>query len=574
MKIAELRRNLEAQLREGQLPEALQAFLAAMPEGTETYRIVSALIARLNAANKERFRNTISFEEYQRRVDQISADCFDLLAGLKEEDLLPPAPSEISGAARTGTVLYRVPNVMQIRKSVRCVVRVAVNEETILENILLDEHVELKSKVEISDVMSAELLDPEGGAFQISALNARTQLIRETGFTEWNFQVTPLKEGVHQLLVKVSIMEIVPGFQEPIPREVTLLETVTILTELPERQHADDPGGGFKPSGQTFGIGQEPSYAPQMEGAEPKGAQPAPPAAPPPPPAPAAPSSTVPMAPPQSAAPRRQMRALAYVLALLVLVPAATWAFAPDLPAWVSAHYLEGTPEAYASFIEKHPESPRLEKAYYLRAEKSGQLADLRAYQSRFQDKGIYRAQVIGQIAALESRALDRIRENPDKALIREFALNFPETERLSDLKEAAETRSESRQDLQAVLEDVYITAVRRQPTEAKIEAYLRDFPETPRLEEVETAARTRPEVFSKVQPKLEEAYLKKMEEDPTRVQSEQFIHKFPEPSKREKLERILDKKPALKRETIQKLEEIKAERRSMIRDSAGHKQG
>lgn len=567
MPIAELRSNLEAQLREGNLPEALQAFLAAIPEGSETYRIVSALMARLNAANKERFRNTISFEEYQRRIDQISADCFDLLAGLKEEDLQPQVSSDQPEAARTGTVLYRVPNVMQIQKAVRCVVRVAVNEEAILENILLDEHVELKSRVEISDVMSAELLDPEGRAFQIAALNARTQLIRPTGFTEWNFQVTPLKEGVHQLLVKVSIVEIVPGFQEPVPREVTLMETVTILTELPERQNADDPTGGFKPSGQTFGIGRAPGGMPQMEVSESKSAPSSPPAAPPPPaPPPPPPPTAARTTAPKSAAPRRNLRALAYVLALLVLVPVATWAFAPDLPAWVNAHYLQGTPEAYAQFIENHPESPRLEKAYYLRADKSGQLADLRAYQQRYQDKGVYRAQVTRQIAALETRALDNIRMHPDKALIQQFAVNFPETERLGELKKAAENR----QELQAVLEEAYVVSVRQKPTESKIDAYLRDFPEGSRLEEVETAARARPEVFSKVQPKLEEAYLRKMEENPTRIQSEQFIHKFPEPTKREKLEQILDKKPALKRETIQKLEQIKADRRVILRESSG----
>ncbi|MDO8971482.1 MAG: hypothetical protein Q7U74_12385, partial [Saprospiraceae bacterium] len=99
MNLAELRRNLEAQIREGQLPEALQALLIQLPEGGEYYRIVSALIARLNAANKERFRNTISVEEYQRRVDQVSADFFDLLAGLKEADFSTPAAAPKEGKA-------------------------------------------------------------------------------------------------------------------------------------------------------------------------------------------------------------------------------------------------------------------------------------------------------------------------------------------------------------------------------------------------------------------------------------------------------------------------------------------
>ncbi|MFN0037655.1 MAG: hypothetical protein ACKVUS_21545, partial [Saprospiraceae bacterium] len=222
--LAELRQNLEAQIRENQLPEALNALLAQLPDGSETQRIVSALIARLNAANKERYRQTISMEEYSRLVSQVRADFLDLLGGLAEADFLPAEASKkeaIAGkTAKRGSVLYRVPHIMPIQKPTRCTIRVAVDEEAILENIVLDEHVEIKSRVEISDVMSAELVDPQGGTFQITPLNTRTQLVRDTGFTEWNFSVTPLREGVHQLLVKVSIMEIVPGYAEPIPREV------------------------------------------------------------------------------------------------------------------------------------------------------------------------------------------------------------------------------------------------------------------------------------------------------------------------------------------------------------------
>ncbi len=190
--LAELRRNLEAQIRDSQLPEALNALLAQLPEGSETNRIVSALIARLNAANKERYRNTISTEEYQRRVDQVSADFFDLLAGLTDESF-EVEPSSVPASAKAtagkqGSVLYRVPNVMPLQKPTRCTIRVAVDEDAILENIVLDEHVEMKSRVEISDVMRAELVDPDGGVFQISPLNAPNQLVRDTGYTEWNFR--------------------------------------------------------------------------------------------------------------------------------------------------------------------------------------------------------------------------------------------------------------------------------------------------------------------------------------------------------------------------------------------------
>ncbi len=570
MNLAELRRNLEAQIREGQLPEALQALLSKLPEGGEYYRIVSALIARLNAANKERFRNTISFEEYQRRVDQVSADFFDLLAGLKEADFSTPVAASKEGkAAKTGSVLYRVPDVMQLKIATRCTIRVAVNEDAILENILLDQHVEIKSKVEISDVMSAELVDAQGGTFQIAALNSRTQLIRETGFTEWNFNVTPLIEGVHQLLVKVSIMEVVPGFAEPIPREVSLLETVTIIAaervvaeeKAPESEEVSASESavvtssvGFKSSGQQFAFQSAAALAISV----PKAA-----AAPPPPAPPPAPIfSPQPM--PSPAAPRkeqglvpRNLRALALFLAFLVIVPAATWAFAPDLPAWVNAHYIQKTPEAYAGFIEAHPESPRLEQAFFYKAETSGRLADFRAYENRYEARGKYQAKVQDKIVAIEIKSFENIRSKPDSAKIRQFVLDFPETKRLPELKRVVESRPEIRKELMAEVEEAYLVAVQTRPTEQKVTEYLRDFPQPARLQEVEQAARTKPEVFSKVQPILEDAYLKKMEQSHTKLQSEQFLEKFPEPVRRDKFEKILDKRPEQNQEIIRKMRRL-----------------
>lgn len=547
MVLAELRQDIETQIREGQLPEALQALLSALPAGSEMYRIVSALIARLNAANKERYRNTISFDEYQRRIDQVSADFFDLLAGLKEADFENKPASAKAAAGKQGSVLYHVPQLMRIQKPTRCTIRVAVSEDEILENIVLDKFLKVKSQVEISDVMSAELLDPEGGIFQISALNARTQLVRDTGYTEWNFNVTPLADGVHQLLVKVSIMEVVPGFAEPIPREVSLMETVTIVTEAiaPSESQTIE----FKPSGQTFAFQSD--AAPGMDwGAEiSKSVEEAPQSYPsqgfelPP-----APASSEPIRPSSG----RSLRPLALFLAFLVLIPAATWAIAPDLPAYVSA-IIQDTPEAYAHFIEQHPDSPRIEKAYFYRAETSGRLADLRAYQQKYQQKGRYAAKVDERITLLERAAIVSIQERPDSLKIHNFVNDFPESDRLAEIKQAVEARADKRQELMSQVESAYVRSVKVQPTETKVSAYLRDFPKTDRLNEVDAAARTNPEVFQKVKPLLEEAYLKKMEQNPTPKQADEYLEKFPEPAQKDRFEKILDKKPAIRKELRQK---------------------
>jgi len=553
--LPELRQNLEAKIREGHLPDALNTLLAELSDDSETYRIVSALIARLNVANKERYRNTISSEEYQRHIDQVSADFFDLLAGLAEGDFVAKPVSVRATSGKQGSVLYRVPNTMPIQKPTRCTIRVAVDEDAILENIVLDEHVEVKSRVEISDVMSAELLDPEGGAFQISALNARTQLVKEAGYTEWNFNVTPLIDGVHQLLVKVSIMEIVPGFAEPIPREISLMETVTIVTDLfsapeaaakTEAAPSADPSSAFKASGQTFGFQSTQSQQGLYEVKYSKAVVEAP-----------VTSES------KSWSSNRGLRAMALFLAFLVLAPAATWAIVPEPTRdwWVAS--VKDTPDAYENYIQKYEAkgSAQLEKAFLYRAETSGRLADLRAYQHKYQQTGKYEAKVSSRVAALESKSLENIRERPAQTNIRQFVADFPETERLTEVKKAVDSRSENRQELLAEVENAYVTSVKSRPTETKVLAYLRDFPKQERLNEVEAAVRARPEVFEKVQPMLEDAYLKQMEQNPTPKQAGEYLDKFPQPVRREKFEQILEKKPTVKKkakEKMRKMEEVK----------------
>lgn len=551
--VAQFRQQLEAWIREDQLFDALNALLETLPHGTENHQIVSAFVARLNAANKERRLGTIAIEEHARLVAQVRADLFELIGGLKEADFnadtaaKPNAAIEKTG--KQGVVLYRVPGVMKVRIPTRCTIRVAVDDEAILQNIVYDEHVELHAKVEISDVMSAELLDPENSTFQITALNARTQLVKDTGYTEWNFSVLPLREGVHQLLVKVSILEKVEGFADPIPRDVSLMETVTIITEsaAPADRGGEDD---FKPSGQTFAFHGSATMPGGFHAPSSKAAEAPPPIYAPTQSAPATRSSTY------------NLRPLALFLAFLVLVPAATWAFTPPATRdWWVANF-KGSTEAFAAYIEEYAKtgSPYLEKAYFRKAETSGRLADLRTYQQQF-PQGKYRKMVVDKVYALETKAIENIRQQPDNLKIRRFAADFPESERLSELKQVVETRSENRRELLAAVEDAYVVSIREKPTEAKVAAYLRDFPDQTRLEEVESAARANPQVFSRVQPVLEDAYLKKMENRPTEAQAEQYLQKFPDPMQRQKFERILDKKPDLKKKAVDKIEKEKARR-------------
>jgi hypothetical protein len=255
---------------------------------------------------------------------------------------------------------------------------------------------------------------------------------------------------------------------------------------------------------------------------------------------------------------------MALFLGFLILAPAATWAFTPPATRdwWVAS--IKDSPEAYASYIAEYQQtdSPYLEKAYFLKAERTDQLADLRAYQDKYQFNGKYASRVMSRVEAHESGALESIRKQPNVMKIRQFAADFPESERLTDIKQAVEARQENRQELLNEVENAYVSAVKAKPTEAKVVAYLRDFPKQERLNEVEEAIRTKPEVFKKVQPALEDAFLKKMEQNPTEQQTEQFLEKFPEPVQREKFEKILDKKPAVKQKAVTRMKRMEAARR------------
>ncbi|MCA0237961.1 MAG: hypothetical protein LCH81_16415 [Bacteroidetes bacterium] len=532
--LADLRHTLETQIRDADLPGALQALLGQLPEGSEKYRIVSALMARLNAANKERFRNTISPEDYRRLVDQVSADFFDLLGALTEADFEAATANKPAGkAAKRGSVLYRVPDVMPLQKPTRCTIRVAVDEDAILENIVLDEHVQVRGQVEISDVMSAELLDAEGGTFQIAALNARTQLVRDAGFTEWNFSVTPLKEGVHQLLVKVSILEKVEGFAEPIPRDVSLLETVTIVTEV----RAPAENADFKPSGQSFAFqssstaagGFQVNYETKEAMEPPKAPEPA------------------------ESAPPNRLKPLALFLAFIVVAPSATWALTPPATRdwWVAS--IKNDVSAYAAYIEEYTPkgSPYLEKAYFYKAEESGQLADLRDYQ-RLYRQGKFEARVEKRITTLETASIAAIRDQPDERKIRQFVRDFPESERLPELKSAVQNRAE----LMPEVENAYVASIRTQPTEAKVQAYLRDFPRQERLEEVAAAAASKPEVLRKTQPAIDGALVKKMQSARSTEEVQRILpvlEKAGSTQAAERVEKILEEKPAPVRQNVQR---------------------
>ena len=429
--LPDLRQDLREMLVED-LAATLLALKELLPEGSEKHNTVLSLRGQLKDANKERARNTITPDDYQRRIDTIRAQCLDMIDGLEPADFEQTTKGDKAGksAARQGSVLYRVPHKMRLKKPAICTIRVAMDEDAILEDIVLDEDVRLKSKVEVSDMMKAELLDPAGEVFSIRPLSEAEQLVREQGYTQWLFSVTPNTEGEHQLLIKVSMMEYNAQLDRYVPREVSVLETVTIVTET--TAPADTEDSPLKATGERFVMG--PDAVPPVSAAD----------------ASPAPQSTA------RTAYGRGLRFTAMFLVLLLAGSSATWALTPTHTRdwWVTSW--RDNAEAYAAYIEKHSDNAaaqeQVEKAYFKKADKTEELADLRQYQEKY-PTGTFQQQVLKQIDRLEVKALEQLRQQVEVEQIKQFIADFPDSKRLDEVMQIATKKPQVKQLVQAQLE-------------------------------------------------------------------------------------------------------------------------
>ena len=485
--LSTLRQELREILLED-LPAALQALRELLPEQSDKHGQVLALSARLKEINKERLRNTLSMDEYLRKVDTLRAACFDLLGDLEEGDFEEGGREERGGeaasakasAAKQGSVLYRVPHRMPLQKPTICTVRVAVDSDALLDDITLDDDVRLRERVEVSDMMRAELLDPGGEVFAIRLLNDPEQLVRPAGYTQWLFSVTPRLPGEHQLMVKISMLEYVPNLGRFVPRDVSVLETVTIVTEPGPATEEEET---FKATGHTLALK---SGAPEAAAHKP--------------------------ARPLFSKLAGSLRAIAFFFIFLLLSTTATvWAAVPDFK---RDHFItrvfNDTAEGNDQFAKKYKNKPEaaayVEEAVFRKADITEALTDLRDYQHTYHQEGRFAEKVAEKIDALEVKALTGIQQRPGIQSIRQFVTDFPESGRLPQLKQVADAHPELREEVLPVLENAYLRSLQVQPSAKKVELILRDFPQSERLPEVAAVLEERPDIAQQVQPLVDAA--------------------------------------------------------------------
>lgn len=421
--IETIRKELQDLLVED-IAKALKTLQAMLSSQTETYSLVIGLLARLNEANKARLRGTLENDELNTEYNKIRATFLEVVQGLAETDFEAPPEATGEAAPKQGSILYRIPNKMPKDKETKCVVRIALSEDAIVEEITLDEHVQLKELYRVSDTMEAELLDPSGGKkFQISSINDSIQLIDEKGFTEWWFYVTPLTEGTHPLVLKISILETLDG--QPRKKDLVMEETIEVVAEGPvtEAEATQPKQAGVlnfqtaskAVAGLVTGVDKSNLSAKASETTNAADT--------------AATSSTK-----SVASKLGLLQKVAVGLAVAATATVATLVLTPEPTRdWWTTRYVEDTVAGYTAYMNEHPTSPYYEPAACRKSMLLDTPAAYRDYLIEFPE-GPCRETAEQALLRLESEALQAIEKEPTKSALDAFLVDFPGCENLEAL--------------------------------------------------------------------------------------------------------------------------------------------
>ena len=372
--LTELKRRLRQLLPDEGISAVISALKEVLPEVAPKFSSVFQLETRLNMANRDKIRGVLSQEQLELAYNRISADLIEFVDNLQEADFAPAG-----AAAKTGSILYKIPHTMQLERESRCVVRLAFEEEAIIRNIELTGAV-LKP-VRVSEVMEVALVDPnDDPAFEIREVNSTEQFLEKGDFTEWLFYVTPLRTGEYPLALRVSVVEVVAGKDRK--KEIVLEETIQVVAESEDDGYEET--ATFQNSGYTF------SYSAETD-------------------APAAPAAPAQASPAQS----DNMRRIGSAMLVLLLLAGGVWAFGPrvrDYFAWRQTT-TENTKTAYQEYVRQHPNGRyRLEAELIVDrldwSETAENAADTAAYLRYLElhPSGMYEAEA--------RRALDSLRQS------------------------------------------------------------------------------------------------------------------------------------------------------------------
>lgn len=209
--------------------QALATLLSAIPSSRPKHNQVLLLAGRMADIYKYEVGNTLAHDKIEVLRNDLRMDILlftDRLNLLDFSEEAPPRPE-----LKPGHLLYKVPPKMQLREPQDCLVRIAHQLDHLLEGIAVDESVHIED-LPVAEVMEVEVLDPSASSepsFDILLLSDGEQLVDAYSYTEWVFQVRPLRLGQHQLILKISVLITVEGKERT--KNIILRRAIEVTAE-------------------------------------------------------------------------------------------------------------------------------------------------------------------------------------------------------------------------------------------------------------------------------------------------------------------------------------------------------
>lgn len=244
--------------------DVLDALKKLLPSQSLKFNDLIKLEVRKNDVERRVLLGVLNENERQLENNRLAEAILQFIDMLVESDFDSSSAQSAfttTKKPKRGNVLYHIPRNMELEKEHKCVVRIAVDKETIVKNIKITAETTIED-IRISDYMLVELIDPsDDHPFFIKAINEPIQFIDVDDYTEWLFWVSPQLPGKHVLLLKLAVIELVAGKERK--RELVLEQEILITADKVTAEEIS-----LQPAPISFALGvkeKEPVELPKMD---------------------------------------------------------------------------------------------------------------------------------------------------------------------------------------------------------------------------------------------------------------------------------------------------------------------
>lgn len=213
--------NIHNLLAENKIKEALQELLLLVASNNNLKWLTTVTILK---ADFEAYEiQEIQGLDVRGKRNEILKRTLDVLEKIQTEK---QEKANSKKKKKRGFLLHSIPKKMQQHNLHRCIIRVAFDRDTILEDLHeLADNVVIKEKIRLENKMA--IVFSESEYFEVIAHNQQEQIVEEDEdeFTEWNFDVKPLKQGLFPITFKVIII-LANG-----NKEIVFTESIEVVIE-------------------------------------------------------------------------------------------------------------------------------------------------------------------------------------------------------------------------------------------------------------------------------------------------------------------------------------------------------